>query len=755
MPDRAAENDSPQGRLSAERLDLILRDLDTPATLPAVAARLVAMVGGNGRDPKQDADDFIELVRLDISLTTKLLSLADGARTPAEAVKQIGFEAARSALLSVGVFQDPGSSPECGGLDREGFWVHCLAVATTAEMLADRTHPRTDAGEAFVCGLLHDLGKLVLAESLPKSYSRALGDAKTDNGDLTEIERSFIGVDHCVAGRRAAETWRLPPRLREVIWFHHQAPEAVPRSISGRRLTIIVSLADAIVRRQRFGFSGNHAFARTVEQLADQVGLDETALNKVIAELPGRIEAGSRLLGLHQVSSESLYREALAGANAELGRLNEKLRLRAEALDAQARAFRFLGDFTAHLRPDAAVADILLRVAEVLSAADDHTPGINRPAVAYSAGEGGQSVLAVRFDGGAHPAWRSLPRNADFDETVVSPEPSAVAEAARALLDNPSDLGEWVDLSAYAHHPLICAGRWIGGVFLPAKEPPQADEKRQAASSALSGALALAMSIAQGRSGAVVLSEELAGASQVLAATQEALAESKTLAAIGEIATGAAHELNNPLAVISGRAQLMRKQAANKHDRETWELIADEAQKISNIITEMMELACPPAPQVHPVGASDLLRDAVEAFSSSEHPQAASARIDIEVPNDTPDLLVDRAQMCAVLEELIANAATAGGSEVHIRLAGGVDESAETVLLTVQDNGPGMDARTMERAFAPFFSAQRAGRRRGLGLSRAKRHVENNGGKLWIRTDPGAGTTVHLRLPAAGGSPKR
>ena len=69
----------------------------------------------------------------------------------------------------------------------------------------------------------------------------------------------------------------------------------------------------------------------------------------------------------------------------------------------------------------------------------------------------------------------------------------------------------------------------------------------------------------------------------------------------------------------------------------------------------------------------------------------------------------------------------------------------------VRDTGPGMDARTLDSAFTPFFSAQRAGRRRGLGLPRAKRYVENNGGRIWIRTRPGEGTTVYVQLPRLRG----
>jgi signal transduction histidine kinase len=81
-----------------------------------------------------------------------------------------------------------------------------------------------------------------------------------------------------------------------------------------------------------------------------------------------------------------------------------------------------------------------------------------------------------------------------------------------------------------------------------------------------------------------------------------------------------------------------------------------------------------------------------------------------------------------------------------------VHQAEGAVILTVGDDGAGMDEATAARACTPFFSAQSAGRRRGLGLPKAKRYVENNGGKMWINSQVGRGTTVWIRLPGARGN---
>jgi signal transduction histidine kinase len=287
-------------------------------------------------------------------------------------------------------------------------------------------------------------------------------------------------------------------------------------------------------------------------------------------------------------------------------------------------------------------------------------------------------------------------------------------------------------------------------VFYPAPcRAPIASGGAQQTIDALATGFSLALSMAQARARAVRLGEQLAEASQALAAAQDVLAEAKTLAAVGEMAAGAAHELNTPLAVISGRAQLMQQKADRPEDGATWQLIADQAQRVSDILSGLMELASPrqPAPEAFDVG--ELLAQAAESFRSSEHAKAPDARVDIEVEPGVPPAWADRRQIRMVIEELLANAATAAGTAPKIRLSAEADEPNDAVLLTVRDNGPGMDQRTLASAFTPFFSSQRAGRRRGLGLPRAKRYVESNGGRIWIRTQPGEGTTVCVQLPRA------
>ena len=111
----------------------------------------------------------------------------------------------------------------------------------------------------------------------------------------------------------------------------------------------------------------------------------------------------------------------------------------------------------------------------------------------------------------------------------------------------------------------------------------------------------------------------------------------------------------------------------------------------------------------------------------------------------------DTAHVTAVVAELLSNAYRAADGAVHITISARACPDEGAAMLTIADDGPGMDAQSQACAVTPFFSSQRAGRRRGLGLPRARMLIEANGGEIWLESTIGGGTTVLVRLPGAEG----
>ncbi len=206
--------------------------------------------------------------------------------------------------------------------------------------------------------------------------------------------------------------------------------------------------------------------------------------------------------------------------------------------------------------------------------------------------------------------------------------------------------------------------------------------------------------------------------------------------------------MNNPLAVISGRAQLLAGKAKTKKDRESADLIALKAQEISDIMTDLMAFARPSSPRPEVLDVADLLGRAKSRFESERQQKPTPPTVDIIIEQACPPVLVDAGQMEEVLVELLRNAAAAADSQVNVNIRAGKAAAVHRVLIQVADDGPGMDESVLASAFTPFFSHRRAGRGRGMGLTRARRFVQNNGGRMWIESKPGEGVAVFVELPA-------
>jgi len=218
------------------------------------------------------------------------------------------------------------------------------------------------------------------------------------------------------------------------------------------------------------------------------------------------------------------------------------------------------------------------------------------------------------------------------------------------------------------------------------------------------------------------------------------------LEAARELAYGAGHEINNPLANIATRAQSLLLEERDPERRRRLATIVDQSFRARDMIGGLMLFARPPKPTVEPADVGGIVAAAVESTRS----QAAARGVGVEImlPATAIEALVDRGQIEEALRAVVTNAieAVAAGGRVRLQMCAVEERWCE---VTVADEGCGMDDATMRRAFDPFFSGREAGRGAGLGLSKAWRFIETNGGTVAIASRPGSGTTVSVRLPTA------
>jgi signal transduction histidine kinase len=304
----------------------------------------------------------------------------------------------------------------------------------------------------------------------------------------------------------------------------------------------------------------------------------------------------------------------------------------------------------------------------------------------------------------------------------------------------PHDRRFWICLEA--------DGQCIGGVVWGA----QAGEAQRLSTqvqelATISNGWGLALRTAQIREEARALSEQLADANRRLHSAQSEILRSRTMTTVGEMAAGAAHEMNNPLAVISGRSQLLAQQITDPKFKAMAHLIHEQAHRLSAIITELMDFAKPELPAPQETEVAEILERAIH--EAKEHNDPADRTIEVTM-GDVPLVSVDTRQVAAAMTEVLENAIHATDAQTgQIAIHAAHDAFSSRVVITISDNGCGMDEQTVKRAFDPFFSARPAGRRRGLGLAKALRWIEASGGSIRLESRPGQGTRSVILLPAA------
>lgn len=219
------------------------------------------------------------------------------------------------------------------------------------------------------------------------------------------------------------------------------------------------------------------------------------------------------------------------------------------------------------------------------------------------------------------------------------------------------------------------------------------------------------------------------------------------LAALAEFAAGAGHEINNPVATILGRAQLLLKDETDPSHRRALAAIASQALRIRDMIGDLMLFARPPQPAPARVDLTKITAEVCGPLAEKAAESGATLRIDSAEPVEA---FADPLQVAVALSAVVDNALNAArpGDTVTVSTAG----AGERAMLTVTDDGPGLTDADREHAFDPFYSGRQAGRGLGFGLTKAWRIVTLAGGTIDIASRPGE-TTVRITLPRPDTSP--
>ncbi len=229
---------------------------------------------------------------------------------------------------------------------------------------------------------------------------------------------------------------------------------------------------------------------------------------------------------------------------------------------------------------------------------------------------------------------------------------------------------------------------------------------------------------------------------------QQQLVQSEKMGAIGQLVSGVAHELNNPLASITAFAQLMLSDAnLTTEDRHATEVIASESRRAARIVHNLLTFARQHKAEKTYADVNQVIENALELRGYDL--SVRGIHIERAYADPPPSTMADAYQLQQVILNLVTNAeqAMAGVERAHHRLTIRTRRDGETIRIEVEDTGAGIPAESLERIFNPFYTTKAVGHGTGLGLSISLGIISEHGGRIWAEHVPSAGARFCVDLP--------
>ncbi len=749
-------------------------DVDRIPTLPAIAIEAIKLMEGESSSFESVAD----LLQNDQVLSGRILHYANtafiGARnkitTIARAISLLGFNTVRSLILSVSVFDcfAKGSAEQQEGLVK--FWLHSIAVAVTSEILANKLG-FSSPDEAYLAGLVHDIGKLVCYLQMPADFAMLCQELSKQGGYSIDgplalgLEKEAMGIDHTEVGRIVAEQWLFPESMVSAMWLHHQP---VPGAIdpASENIYQLIHFADVICVAHNIGssyFLCQHPYDHqhyhfSLENLLLHHNLSGE-MDSIIEEVMERVDKVAGIIGLQD---KKAYHELVASANVSLGsmslnldRQNQTLLMTNQVLDAT-------NKMTRRLVPGMSISGALQ---EIIMAACEAF-GCGR-CICMALDDDGKQFIGQLYSGGEFNEFTAALDGMPSEGLDADIKSEAIRELRKATVEFSN--GGMAD-SGVAE--ILAGSEFLASFFIGNRMSHGRSERiigellvdfqgvdLRAGQGEINRNFELLASTAANGIERILLEKDLRRQAKKMAADarkidehQRQLFNTHRLATVGRLAAGAAHEINNPLTIISLNLQIMDRLLAQRHDevelKERLKVISDQEMRISKIIGDLMGFARPSEPKLGSATVCDCMSSVLSVLGD----RVSTAKIDIidEISPDLPPVFVDIMQIEQVFMNLLINAIHAmpdGGKLV----LGAELENNDWVSVSISDNGIGISKENIAKVFDPFFTTKKEGEGTGLGLAVCHSIIEHNGGAMTLKSREGEGSTFIVRLPLDNG----
>lgn len=699
----------------------ISKSLPSP---PQILLKLLEACG----NAKSTPGELAKIVFKDPSVSAKILQLINssfmGLREKVNdlerAIVYLGADTIKNIAISASVVQAFRKAESGAQFNMHHFWWHSVMCGTLAKRIAKKTgYAATE--EAFLSGMLHDIGKLVLWVNYKRKYAEALLEAGEDI-DLLITKEMEIGAAHHELGAWMVRQWRLNSLMADAIYYHH---DELLRVADALPLVKIIYLANILSRVEDPGGEAVQLAARTLFNFSENqiAEILDGARDEVadVAESLG-IPVTSPPLPVSEVVPESdiLHENRLADTVKHLSLMYGTLQNLLKAHDPESivktahqgfailfgvqRLLFFLYDTDKNCLRAHSAPDIFGK---------DAAQSLVIPA------SGGQSLLARAFDSG---------RQTDTFQQ----------DGNRVLSIADEQILRLFDTDGIVCIPMKTDSEPVG-VIVAGVSAHQAREieARQQILDLLVGHTSMCLFV------------------HGIRQAQERRLQAGRLEASITMARKVVHEVNNPLGIIKNYLRILGLKLPEKHPAQAeLGVISEEIDRVGQIVRSLKDYATPTAEISEEIDLNLLLKNILTIMDNSIlKPAMISLRFTPDP--ELPKVRTEKNGLKQVIINLVKNAAEAlpeeGSLHISTRYNSATeteqpDTTPETVTILIRDTGPGLPQDIRQHLFEPFHSSGKKGHS-GLGLSIVHNIIGRLGGSISCETSPQEGTVFMITLP--------
>ncbi|RFP11290.1 MULTISPECIES: HDOD domain-containing protein [unclassified Duganella] len=660
--------------------------------------------------------ELAALIAKDAAMTSKILTVANSSAYHRNArvvgleqsLVSLGTDMIKTLVISESVFQTFNSFPHSSSTDLRGFWKGSLTTAVIARDIAKQMeYPHVE--EAYLAGLLHNVGRLALLATAPKEY--AFNFMARDDEDLCAVEQRTLQITHSEAGAWLIERWHLDSFLADSVLYHH---EPISRLESAHPLIRVVRLAHLLC------FHEDHNQA--IEEAGHLCGLDAEKLEQIVSSAARQVEKSAAYLGIDLAGADDIPTPTAYAApmvDPVQQRLSEEVRNMVLVSE--------MGQTFARQQGEAGLLDAMTRSARILFDFENAVVLLENPTghALHGTATGEQQQRLAEF-------VIPLNKGGVVAEAATERKLTFVSRDSQALSVAEEQLFRILGSEGMVCLPLVanqrCLGVLIGGA--PAWQMASF-QKRERFLQSFGTQAAAALETA--------ISERGHTRRQIAHVAEEYREASRRVV----------HEVNNPLSIIKNYLSVLDGKLAKREPVVgEMSILNEEIDRVGQLINGLADLQPTESSRVTDVGR--VVDDVLRLFRATDF-VPASVQIVVRMQEEPAEIDGDADLLKQILVNLIKNAveALADGGKIEISNRGHVNRERKLYLeLVVSDTGPGLSAEVLANLFSAVRSTKE-GAHHGLGLSIVHSLVKKMQGLITCRSGK-AGTTFEILLPARG-----